>query len=830
MSASEIAARFGVYKSAGYINGRPKYAIRCPLVESKSGASVHVWDGDDGSVAVDDKHAGCENKAVRDALGISKPSGPPAPIQRRPDPKPEPEPAEPRPLPSGQPFWPPHIYTDIEGNRVLAVVRKDLGLDGAGGMRKTFMQFTPAGDDRWVPGGLKRNRPLFRLPRLSEPGRVLVVEGEKCVLACEKAWPDQIVTTWSGGSKAWQKTDWEPLRGRAISLMADADESSRTAMRQLAYYMDSELDCVVHVALPDGVNGEDVADWLEEGVEPTAERVATMLQPYEPDEEDRTEPPKPPPEPIEGDIAANKNYQLLGLDGDAVAFRIAAGRVLKQSRESVTQPSTLISIAPLDWWYRLAGAEQLGSTTARRIGDSLLRVADDLGQVDLSRVTGRGAATLDDGTVVFHLGDRLLLNGKEVTLDGLNGLDGRIWLAEPRIELGAPASDDAMRSIAEAVLAYRWDTPEDGKRFLGWLASGLVGGALEWRPHLFLSGEAATGKSWILRKVMDRLLARVMHKIADATPAALARLTENASLPIAVDEAEPSHPWVLELLKLLRISAGAEGKRVRADGATGGVVEQSPRFAALLSSTAMPDLQRADASRLASVKLGAEVDDWPAVQAGILTAMMKADEARYRIIRQAPEIVAETARLTVDFEKDGADSREAMAAAALTAGWRAWGLDRKDIWSRHEDRRDETPDGVQCLNDILALRYRQDSGLDVSVLTALMAYPDEDSRVIDLCGIKRSIGADKQEDGGFAIFAKHRGLRRELSRTEWANHNLEQLLLQVDGAEMSKNPLNFAGHRKKAVLIPRTVLQHYGIGPDADEPPAAPAAPRQGGF
>ena len=174
----------------------------------------------------------CEFAAIRDALGISKPSGPPPPIQRRPDPKPEPEPAEPRPLPSGQPFWLPHIYTDIEGNRVLAVVRKDLGPDGAGGMRKTFSQYTPAGDDLWVPGGLKRNRPLFQLPRLSEPGRVLVVEGEKCVMACETAWPDQIVTTWSGGSKAWQKTDWEPLRGRAISLMADADEASRTAMRQ----------------------------------------------------------------------------------------------------------------------------------------------------------------------------------------------------------------------------------------------------------------------------------------------------------------------------------------------------------------------------------------------------------------------------------------------------------------------------------------------------------------------------------------------------------------------------------------------------------------------
>ena len=343
-TAAEFAATVGVYKSTSYKDGRPVYAIRCPLVESQSGDSVHVWDGDDGYVAVNDNHLeSCDNAAVRDTLGIPHKgsSGPPPPIQRRPDPKPEPEPAEPRPLPSGKPFWPPHIYTDAEGNDVLAVVRKDKGLNpDTGKMRKMFIQYTPAGDGLWLTGGLKRNRPLFQLPRLSEPGRVLVVEGEKCVHGLrEGVGLTQIVTTWSGGSKAWQKTDWEPLRGRAISLMADADESSRTAMRQLAYYMDSELDCVVHVALPDGENGEDVADWLEEGVEPTAERVATMLQPYEPDDEDRTEPPTEPKPPLDGDIGQNDHYQVLGLDGDAVAIWWAAGgRVLSKSGESLCQP------------------------------------------------------------------------------------------------------------------------------------------------------------------------------------------------------------------------------------------------------------------------------------------------------------------------------------------------------------------------------------------------------------------------------------------------------------------------------------------------------------
>ena len=159
--------------------------------------------------------------------------------------------------------------------------------------------------------------------------------------------------------------------------MADADEASRTAMRQLAYYVDSELDCAVHIALPEGENGEDVADWLEEGVERTAERAATLLQPYEPDDDDRTGPPSEPPPPMDGDIAQNDHYQVLGLAGDAVAIWWAAGgRVLSKSGESLCQPATLISIAPQTLWCRLAGADSAWSghcKTDRRLIDSRRR-------------------------------------------------------------------------------------------------------------------------------------------------------------------------------------------------------------------------------------------------------------------------------------------------------------------------------------------------------------------------------------------------------------------------------------------------------------------------
>ena len=35
-------------------------------------------------------------------------------------------------------------------------------------------------------------------------------------------------------------------------------------MRQLAYYLDTEMDCTVKVGLPEGETPEDMADWLEQ--------------------------------------------------------------------------------------------------------------------------------------------------------------------------------------------------------------------------------------------------------------------------------------------------------------------------------------------------------------------------------------------------------------------------------------------------------------------------------------------------------------------------------------------------------------------------------------
>ena len=828
-----------------------KWQSRCPHPSHPdNNPSFHFDAKPDGKVVGVCQSKNCykdEYKALFEHMGLAQSGGAPPPIRPRAKPpadsgpQDETEPPEPGPLPSGGAWHKPFIYTDAVGKPVLAVVRKDLGInEKTGRMRKTFLQFTPVPDkpELWIAVGIAEDRPLYHLPKITGTGPVAIVEGEKCVEAGEQAWPDQIITTFAGGGNAWQLTDYEPLRGRKVALIADADTPGRTTMRQLAYYLDTEMDCVVRVGLPKGETKEDVADWLEQDdAASVLRRVKELLEDYDPDAADRIEPPAPPPPPLDGDIVSNDHYELLGLAGDMIAIRlITAGRVIQQSRESITQPGTLISLAPLEWWYGIADSDQLGASTCRRIGSALLRAADNLGQVDLTRRTGRGAVMLDDGTVVWHLGDRLLVDADERPLlsryspTGASALETRIWLAEPRIELGASASDGDMRKLAEAVMRYRWATPDDCRRFLGWMAAAVAGGALAWRPHLMLVAPSTAGKSWLMREVVRPIMGPLMIPIANASSASIARQTDVASLPILVDEAEVADPWVMDLFALLRVAAGGEGLRLRANS-TGGVDAQEPRFAALLSGTSVPALQMADASRLTIVQLGNEVDDWPAVEQGILAAMEPFEAMRYRIIRRAPEIVALARAKTREYQSIGVASRDALIAGALTAGWHAWGRHEKEVHSRPIEEEQPELDALTCLRDILALQARTpDHQGDMSVLELLRGEQVYEQATADQFGVKVE---EINETRWLAIGTKHRGLRTHLGRTRWGNADLRALLMQIPGAEARKQ-LRFNGLRMPAVVLKlESLAADHGIdirkplGQAPESQPALDPEPRR---
>lgn len=135
-------------------------------------------------------------------------------------------------------------YRDTQGRPLMLVCRFDLKPDSEGKRRKEFAPLTwckssQTGKHEWRWQGLPPSRPLLHLDKLAArpDAPVVVCEGEKAADAAASLLPDHVATCWPNGSKAWNKTDFAPLKGRDVLLWPDNDEPGTTCMNELAQHL-----------------------------------------------------------------------------------------------------------------------------------------------------------------------------------------------------------------------------------------------------------------------------------------------------------------------------------------------------------------------------------------------------------------------------------------------------------------------------------------------------------------------------------------------------------------------------------------------------------------
>lgn len=118
-------------------------------------------------------------------------------------------------------------------------------------------------DGKWQWKSLPKPRLLYGMPRLvqNHTASVLIVEGEKAADAAQALFPNVVVMTWAGGSKAVKHADFRPLAGRKVVLFPDHDAAGFQAMREVADILYT-FGCKVKFCPPpaDAAEGWDLAD------------------------------------------------------------------------------------------------------------------------------------------------------------------------------------------------------------------------------------------------------------------------------------------------------------------------------------------------------------------------------------------------------------------------------------------------------------------------------------------------------------------------------------------------------------------------------------------
>lgn len=251
----------------------------------------------------------------------------------------------------------------------------------------------------------------------------------------------------------------------------------------------------------------------------------------------------------------------------------------------------------------------------------------------VGKIRGRGAHQYDNGGLALHCGDTVLVSN--------HNLDGRIksWRFVPCGEYGGfvypgdvaiprpwhePVGVDAAQLLIAGTIGrdglpgllrtWNWKRPLlDPRLLLGWIGGALIGGALEWRPNMWLTGGRGTGKTGIngKKKVLHQLLGDGMFRTGNASAAAIRQSLMNATVPVLFDELEAKvdNRRVSEVLELARVASSGDSQH--RGGADHNATEFTLQSAFLFSSINIPPLEPQDRSRLAILELQPFPKDWP---------------------------------------------------------------------------------------------------------------------------------------------------------------------------------------------------------------------------
>lgn len=367
-------------------------------------------------------------------------------------------------------------------------------------------------------------------------------------------------------------------------------------------------------------------------------------------------------------------FQCLGHDRGRVYLYTVEGRqVLNLSARDLTNRGELIKLAPLRWLEgAFPGRESFNASAA---ADAILRACYAAGVFNPDALRGRGV-WIDQGRRVMHLGDRLLVDGVETVL---TGLQSRFIYEQARplhLTLGTPLTDAEGKSFLAMCRCVSWQDPvRDGSLFAGWIVSALIGGALAWRPHAWILAEHGSGKTW----VHDNIIVPALGDLAlilqgKTTEAGIRGELGHDARPVLFDEAETQseadRARMQQAIDLARQASSEHSAPIVKGTKEGGSRRYVMRASFLFASINAGLTQAADESRFVTLTLlGGSPDQFTTLKAAHAEAMVPNLCGRLlaRVMAMVPSIRANADLLAEAISRTGAGRRAGDVLGTLLA-------------------------------------------------------------------------------------------------------------------------------------------------------------------
>ena len=740
---------------------------------------------------------------------------------------------------------------------------------------------------------------------------ILIVEGEKCKDFAQAQFPfvdggkNIIVMSWIGGPEGVHYTDWKPIHGRNIIIWPDNDFSHRygeakgfkikpfneqpgiiAALRVQAELKD-HCSKIKFIRNPDGKPcGWDIADskWKEgevreyikanlfEAPEPVREYAIEAIKPApegkpkhqekeEAKQPDKILPDKPSPVIVDVPTVVKKTekeiderfktpyFRFLGYemtDGEqAFYFYSFRSNMTMRFKSGALSKNNLICLADINYWEsEFPGGKSLDISAAVNylIATSLL-----VGVHDPALIRGRGA-WMDGENCVINVGSHLIVNNAKI--DFKNFKSKFIYQSGTYLEFSVenPLTKNEANKLIQMLQIIAWDRDVNAYLLAGWCVIAPICGVLKWRPHIWITGAAGTGKSWTMGLIKKMLGNMAISAQGDTTEAGLRQVLNSDARPIMFDEAESEgrvdSERMQKVLSLMRSSSTNEGGDIIKGSAGGSAVAYKIRSCFVYSSIGLAISSAADRSRVSVLGIHKVLDEneaadrWERLQKLHVETISEdwVNRLRARTVMLTPIILKNAKTFSKAAASELGDQRSGDQIGALLAGAytlfsneectfeQAVKFIKKRDWSEERFSR-EVKDEVALINHLMdcpaIIENQNNTKLERSVGEIIQVAAD----IVPAEGFDKASAEAKIRRMGFKIDGdfltvsnKSLFISKCLQGTPWEkNHG--SILARIKGA-VKTDPTTFGnGTNQRAVRLPlaeifdivrRTSIGHQG--------------------
>lgn len=526
-------------------------------------------------------------------------------------------------------------------------------------------------DGKWHEGDpMSAGRHLYRVDQVNKADsgtHILVVEGEKKASVKVDGY---LLTTWIAGAKAWDKSDWSPLERFAkaglVTIWPDADEPGVKA----AMAISKRLPGSRIMDIKGKTSGWDLADAVAEGIDPVAFiDSCPMIGGPSPSEPDKVRPDDQWP------------FLCLGYDKGGYYFMRKDRRVVFSIGMGSFNASKLGELAGVSWWTVLGHVSDQGTIKVAGAQDDIVGAQQQVGFFDPKRIRGAGVWRDQDG-IILNDGRRI------VTMDGRSfqyqDYKTTFYYVPSLVAFGEmhgpESTDDDGAKLEDLFKALEFEDMSQAIMLMGWCLIAPFGGVLKWRPHIWLTGQKGSGKSWAMDNIVVPLCGPFAYVGSGKdTEAGIRWALDQDARPSILAEMEPknktSREKIASILELARNASDDGSGSINISQAGGGTKSFRIRSMFAFSSKVMPAEDDAVNTRITRLDLVKPKDEDAKIRRTVaLVAELMDDPGRFtrRIFHALPRILSDIEWIRSNFlgvlgSQRAADQVSPMIATAWAA-------------------------------------------------------------------------------------------------------------------------------------------------------------------